>query len=301
MKFSLIIKFFAALIVIGIAFFTYLLVSHVRGNSLGGVFSQIVPKEQEVKPMAQLPTSNSDLPEIDPGSQVFDKAVESLAMGEVAEAKEKLNNVVTTYPRSKSAPEARRILGEMNLDEILSPANMTGKSVHVVRSGEAFLGIATSNKTSLDLMIFLNNLLDLKGLKPGEELIVMPQNFRMMIEPTKKVLTVWDGDRFVKEYPILHVDKAALKLAQKTKISGKSGTVGDKRTMAGSKDYIAASKLIHLEKCPFSIRALPQDLDPKQEAVSSLGKSFFVSKTDMEELTLLFRVGNEVEIRAGTP
>jgi hypothetical protein len=45
----------------------------------------------------------------------------------------------------------------------------------------------------------LNGLLDLKGLQPREELVVMPLELRVMIEPGRKTLSLWDGGRFVKE------------------------------------------------------------------------------------------------------
>ena len=54
----------------------------------------------------------------------------------LAEAREKLTAIVNVFPSSSSAPIARRIVGEMNLDEILSTSHMEGKKIHVVKRGE---------------------------------------------------------------------------------------------------------------------------------------------------------------------
>jgi hypothetical protein len=302
MRLWTLIKLVAGAGVLGVAVFTVMLVWHVRNEPLGGIFSELVPVRFEPKPVVTLPQADADLPEIDPGAKVFEKAAQMIAVGDLAGARERLRTVVSIYPRSKAAPEARRIVGEMNLDDLLSASRMEGKSVHVVRRGESFLGIAAKHNTTLDCIMHLNGLLDLKGLQPDEELIVMPLELRVLIEPSRKVLSLWEASgRFVKEYPVLAMDLAGLKGGLRTKISSKSGLLGTRRVTPGMKDYRDSAKVFALEKSSLQIRSLAPPDPAREDEDLSPGPGFHLAAEDAEELALLLRPGNEVEIRAAGP
>ena len=301
MRLWTLVKLVAGAAVFAVTVFTLMLVWHVRREPLGGIFSELVPVRFEPRPIDMLPQANADLPEIDPGAKVFEKAREMIAVGDLAGARERLRTVVSIYPRSKAAPEARRIVGEMNLDELLSAGHMDGKAVHIVRPGESFLGIAAQYDTTLDCIMHLNGLLDLKGLHPGEEIIVMPLQLRVLVEPGRKVLSLWDGGRFVKDYTLLSMDLAGLKGGLRTKISSKSGLSGERRVTPGMKEYRQSSKVFALEKSPLQIRALDPSAERADGGDLSPGPGFHLAPEDVEELALLLRPGNEVEIRAAAP
>lgn len=301
MRLWTLVKLVAGAAVFAVTVFTLMLVWHVRREPLGGIFSELVPVRFEPRPIDTLPQANADLPEIDPGAKVFEKAREMIAVGDLAGARERLRTVVSIYPRSKAAPEARRIVGEMNLDELLSAGHMDGKTVHIVRPGESFLGIAAQYDTTLDCIMHLNGLLDLKGLHPGEEIIVMPLQLRVLVEPGRKVLSLWDGGRFVKDYTLLSMDLAGLKGGLRTKISSKSGLSGERRVTPGMKEYRQSSKVFALEKSPLQIRALDPAAERADGEDLSPGPGFHLAPEDVEELALLLRPGNEVEIRAAAP
>jgi len=286
------IRIVAGLVVVAVIIFTALMVRHVREEPLGGWFSEMVPVDFEAQPMIALPEADGDLPEIDPGAKVFEKARELVAVGDLVGARDRFRTVVSIYPRSKAAPEARRIVGEMNLDDLLSTSRMESKSVHEVVRGDSYLGIAGKHGTSLDLIMHFNGLMDLKSLQPGDELIVMPLNFRILVEPKKETLSLWDGGRFIKAYPLEAV-VGAPGGDQKTKIKGKSALKGGKRFPPASEGYRGASKVLTVERMPLLIAALPEET-----AVDELARGFYLAPEDMEELALLTRTGNEVEIRS---
>jgi len=301
MRLWTLIKLVAGAVVFGITVITGLLVWHVHNEPLD-IFSEWVPVQIDPKPVVALPQANSDLPEIDPGAKVFEKATEMIAVGDLAGARERLKNVVNIYPRSKAAPEARRIVGEMNLDDLLSAVHMDGKEIHIVRPGESFLGIAAKHNTSLDCIMHLNGLMDLKGLQPGEELIVMPLELRVLIEPGRKALSLWKGGQFIKEYPLLSADMGSHKGGLVTKISSKSGISGDRRVTPGMKDYRESEKVFALEKTSLQIRSAVEDKeDGDDNPATGPGPGFRLPVEDAEELALLLRPGNEVEIRSSGP
>ena len=196
------------------------------------------------------------------------------------------------YPRSKAAPEARRIVGEMHLDEVLSGANMQNKKVYKVMRGDSYLGIAAKHDTNLDMILYLNGLMDLKSLQPGDELVVMPLGFRVLVEPKREALSLWDGGVFIKEYPLRAV-VGAPGGDQKTTIAKKSAVQGGRAHAPATDGYRGASKVLTVERMPLVIAALPDD-----GVTDGLARGFYLSAPDMEELALLTRPGNEVEIRS---
>jgi hypothetical protein len=301
MRLWTLIKLVAGVVVLGVTIFTLMLAWHVQREPLGGIFAELVPVQFEPKPIETLPEADASLPEIDPGAKVFEKAKELIAVGDLPSARERLLMVVNIYPRSKAAPEARRIVGEMNLDDLLSAAHMDGKEVHIVRPGESFLGIAAKHKTTLDCIMHLNGLMDLQGLRPGEELVVMPLELRVLVDPARKTLSLWEGGRFIKEYPLLSMDLGNLKGALRTKISSKAGIVGERRVTPGMKNYRESEKVFALEKSSLQIRSLDFTAGTGEGEDLSPGPGFHVGVEDAEELALLLRPGNEVEIRPSTP
>jgi LysM domain len=289
------IKLLAALGVLAVMTFTGMLAYHTVVAPLGGVFEKIIPDPSEVvrhEPDAEFAKKldSAILPDIDPGEKAFQKAHELLAMGDINEAREKLTTIVNVFPASSRAPSARRIVGEMNLDEILSASHMQGKQTHIVKRGNSYLGIAAEYRTTLDCIMHLNGMLDLKGIQPGDEFIVMPLDFRLLIEPQRKALSIWDGGRFICEYPILHIETTPKLTGGKTKISAKLAELDTRQVLPQSKDYRAASKIIQI--APHSIQIRTAD-----ESDKLAPHGIVLRPRDMEELSLLTRVGNDVEIR----
>ncbi len=289
-------KLLAALCVLAVMGFTGMLAYHVVVTPLGGVFERIIPNPTEIvgkQDDAELlkMLDSAELPDIDPGEKAFQKAHELLALGKLVEAREKLNAIVNVFPSSSSAPIARRIVGEMNLDEILSTTHMEGKKSHTVKRGNSFLGIAGEYKTTLDMITHLNGMMELKNIQPGEELIIMPLDFTILIEPLRKSVSVWQGDRFIREYPIIRIGISGTLAKGKTTISSKAAELAGHRVQPQSKGYRAADKVIQLAKPAVQIRGTAT------ETGDDIPRGIILRSHDMEEISLLTRVGNEVEIR----
>ncbi len=320
------LKLLAAAAVIGVIGFTGMLAYHVAVRPRGGVFEKIIPNPGAVvggRPEVDLAkmVDSAEMPDIDPGERAYQKAHELIALGQLPAAREKLATIVNVFPTSSSAPIARHLVGEMNLDEIFSTTHMEGKQTHLVKRGDSYLGIAAQYKTTLDLIINLNGMQELKNLQPGEELLVMPLEFSLLIEPPKKSLSVWNGGRFICEYPILHMEAAGKLANQRTTIQSKAGQLDARRpksdpksdpkskaksaakpsakadakndakadAKADAKGSVPVGKSLQLAKLPLQIRAY--------SAEDAGSRGIFLSAADIEELFLLTRAGNAVEIR----
>jgi hypothetical protein len=295
------IKFIAAIGVIAVMGFTGMLAYHVAVAPLPGIFEELIPNpaeivgRQEDADFAKM-LDSAELPDIDPGEKAFQKAHELLALGKIPEAREKLTAIVNVFPGSSSAPLARRIVGEINLDEVLSTAHMEGKHRHVVKPGNSFLGIAGQYKTTLDCIMHLNNMTEFGRLQPGDELVVMPLEFRILIETRRKSLSIWEGGRFIREYPILHLNVPGPLLAGRTTIRSKLAELDGRNVSSQSKDYRAAQKILVLAKPTLPIRSAPQP-GAEGEDEDEIPGGIILSAEDIEEISLITRIGNEVEIR----
>lgn len=294
MRIWLIIKIIAGLAVAGVVTFTGMLAYHIVVKPLGGVFEKIIPEAGTVlrttkeEDFAKI-LDAAEMPDFDPGDRAFQKAHDLIATGKIMEGREKLLAIVNVFPTSPAAPAARRIVGQMNLDEILSSDFTQGKSDYEVKSGDSYFAIAGSSDTSLDMLMHLNGMMKLENLQPGDELQLMPLNLRILIEPQRKSASVWDGPKFVCEYPILKFNGAAPS-SGKTVITSRRATLDGKSVPATEKNYRATSKSLQLKSPPIQI--LPYDGNDDAPP-----PGIFLSEADIEELFLLTRTGNEVEIR----
>lgn len=294
MKIWLFIKLIAGFAVLGVVGFTAMLSYHIVVKPLGGIFEEIIPeagtilrveKEEDFAKTLEA----AEMPDFEPGDRAFQKAHVLIAMGQIPEGREKLMVIVNVFPNSPAAPNARRIVGEMNLDEILSSTFREGKTEYEVKRGDSYFAIAGRNDTSLDMLMHLNGMMELKNLQPGDDLLLMPLNFRILIEPQRKAVSVWDGAKFICEYPILNMDGVNLR-SGKTVIDSRRATLDGKNVNSTAKNYRAATKSL-------GIKSPPLQIFPYDETAESPPRGLFLREADVEELFLLTRTGNEVEIR----
>jgi hypothetical protein len=277
------LKFLAAVIVMAVLGATFWYVREVRDRVA-------VPQLEASELLDRI--AEADGAEINPGDLAFERAVELVATGQYEEAEEKLRFIVNFDPGSGAADEARRILGEMHLDRVLSTEDMEGKSIHTVVSGDSFLRIAKQHDTTLDCMMHLNGLHGLDRLHPGDELVVMPLNFDLKVDVTRKRLGLWNEGKIVKTYRIQDLRlPRGVKGVARTQVKNKLGFYQGRTCSTTHENYRASSKVLTLGVRGLQIRGVPA---ADEEAP---GNGFFVTEEDMEELVLLIRAGNDVEIR----
>lgn len=277
------LKFLATLVVFAVLGATCWYVREVRDRVA-------VPQLEDSELLEQMATGEGA--EINPGDLAFERAVELVATGRYDEAEEKLRFIVNFDPNSGAADEARRILGEIHLDRVLSTEDMEGKSIYKVVGGDSFLKIAKKHETTLDCIMHLNGLQGMDRLHPGDELVVMPLNFDLKLDVERKRLSLWKAGNFVKTYRILDTRvPRGLSRVTRTQVRNKTGVHEGKAYPTTSDFYRGASKVLTLAVRGLQIRGVPgEDEDDP-------GNGFFLAEADMEELVLLLRAGNAVEIR----
>lgn len=272
-----VVKVLAALIVLAALGGTAVLVERLKEEST-------VPRLREVKVEGST---------VEPDEIAFERAREFLATGQFEEARVKLEFIVTLYPGSPSAAEGRRILGELNLDDLLSTEVMDGKVMYTVKSGDNFTKIALQHETTLDCIMHMNGLQRMDKLYPGNELVLLPLNFNIKIDVPRKRLSLFREGHFLKAYQLLSArTRRGAKGTLRSKIGQKIGiSNGSRISPVRHESYRAAQKVLILDHQGLQLREV---VEADEE---NSGRGFFLSESDMEELALLLRVGNEVEVR----
>jgi len=291
-----ILRILSAAIVLTVVGFTATLAYHVNVRPVGGTFSRLLPEPGSLDPHLEAVVyaqslENREIPDIEPGEQAFRKAREMMAMGQMEEAKIKLTTIFNIFPNSSVARNARRIVGEMNLDHILGDRPAPGSSIHRVRAGDSYLGIAAKYQTSIDMMIHLNSMERLRGIRPGDEIEVMPLNYRMLIEPRRQAVSLWDGGTFVCEYTALSMTGVPDRPA-KTSIQRKIAELGGANVPAHDEWFSTSEKFLQLASPSLQIRAWKEPAEGEEPP-----RGILLEAADMQELALLTRPGNTVEIR----
>ncbi|SHJ27934.1 LysM domain-containing protein [Rubritalea squalenifaciens DSM 18772] len=246
------------------------------------------PVEEVEQLVEKLEVDN--LPDVTPGERAFESARELLTVGDYLAAEEKLKYVTTYYPTAPSAKEARRILGEMNMDRLFSGVGDSGQKTYTVQRGDSFLKIARENQTNLDLIRLLNGLDRVDRLHPGDELIVMPLNLRLVVDVRQELIELWKGSQYIKAYDPMIMQVPKGQGSVKTKISDVEAKADGRVTNSSKTNYRSSEKIFVFAKPQMVIRS-PGDY-PKEGF-----EGVILSDADIEELALLLRSGNSVEIR----
>ena len=234
-------------------------------------------------------------PRIVLGNPAFEKARTLLDRGEFENARLKLEEIVMKYPSTPAEREAYRVLGDMRLDDVMEHRPEAGKYIYKVKSGDSYLQIVSRHKTNLDLLKYMNNLTRIDRLRPNDELLVMPLNFSLRIVPRLNQLFLVDKKGDVIKYYEPLVDMTVSKNEGKpkrvtTSIESIRAYYNGKRVNSTRDSYRYAAKRIRISNPLINIVGEDTELDDNFRGI-------ILSRLDIEELALLLRASNTVEIR----
>lgn len=273
-----------ALISLGVLSLCLIVVHYIWNN-------QIEPERQlqiQVNEIKKLPKVR-----IDHGSHLYEQAVSLIQTGALLGGIEKLHELIKYYPESKYFDESNRIIGEVNSDHLLSRDSGEGKKEYTVKRGDALRLIAQKHETTVGYLLHVNGRMGSK-LQPGDQLIVCPLRFSILINLKAKTIVLRNSeDKLFKSYELV-----GIRLPQGCPSSFdslvKGLVVGDGTRFVeiGSTEYVNAAKEIRCERRGITIRSLTGVEDKDKYATG-----FFVSHDDIEELALLVRSGSSIHVR----
>ncbi|MBL9151763.1 MAG: LysM peptidoglycan-binding domain-containing protein [Verrucomicrobiales bacterium] len=250
------------------------------------------------------PKTKRELPDL--GIREFEAAQALLIDGEWAAARDRLHYLMEYYPDSKAYNEAKHIVGEINMDLLLSPTPIPGKEEHLVKSGDLLAPLARRYQTTINYMMRAGGRLN-HLIYPGDRLIVYPLNFRLRISLGKQTVTVLtpDDGKFFKDYEIRSVNlPPALKPPVSAKIAEMVAWHEGRAVTFESPNYFDADKWIRADKVGLFIRAQPEEAASTDQASAekggasdpSGGLGVKVDRADLEEMFAFLRASNAIEL-----
>lgn len=281
-------------------------------------YMNVLLKESQVeKDIAAM--KGKDRPRIDPGLRRFEAAVDLIREGKIDEGRDALYKLRLQFPDSAACPEAMRIIGEINLDQLYSHEHKAGKKDYIVQPGNTLLGIATKNDTTVDSIIRMNGLMSTL-LQPGDHLTLIPMDFHLGVDVSSKQVMllrkVGDKEYLFKVYDAKDVRlPPGTRLPVEMELAGKNATHEGKTILSTDPNYAAAEKWISGTKAGVIIRTPPVvKATPAEEPKAAVAKGsspdampapapsaaaetgIFLSREDIEELFALVRKGSKLSL-----
>ncbi|MFC4994312.1 LysM peptidoglycan-binding domain-containing protein [Rubritalea tangerina] len=298
MSFSTLIRFFAAIMVLSALAVTLVVAKRAfserdeKEAPASKVEAMLPAKQASDEAIAALVSKLEveNLPDVTPGERAFESARDLLEKGDFVAAEEKLKYVNTYYPTAVSAPEARRILGEMNMDRLFDGKEFAQFVEYEVKRGDSFFKIVRDHETHLDMLMFLNDMTRTDKLHPGDKFRLLALNYRLVVNIPRMTVSLWDGPRYIKGYEIRKSTLPSGSEIRKTKLIAKEAVYGEKRVSLPSSDFRRAEKVLVLKNPQVEIR-------PYREVDEGAVAALYLDASDVEELALLTRPSNSVEIR----
>ena len=230
---------------------------------------------------------------VDHGAHLYDQAVSLMQDGELLGGIEKLHELIKYYPESKYFEESNRIIGEVNSDHLLSRDSSEDKAEHIVKRGDALRLIAQKYDTTVGYILHVNGRMGSK-LQPGDQLIVCPLNFSVLVNLKNKSISLRNAnDKLFKTYELVgsRLPQGCPSSLDST-IEGLVVGDGARFIGIGSPEYIDATKEIRCGRRGLPIRSLTGEEEKDKYATG-----FFVSNDDIEELAVLVRSGSAIYVR----
>ena len=234
-------------------------------------------------------------PKIDISLPEFQAAAQLRQDGRLAEARSALNSFLQKFPNGLHTEEAKELLGNINVEILLSNYPSPEKQTYVVKRGDVLARVAQKTKSSPELIVRTNNLSN-NMLRIGQTLLISHPDFTLFIQRKTQNIVLLDRGNFFKQYHI-----RTIKLAGKqpprlnTKVAEVMAWKGDKRVGFGTKEYNGSVRWIRLNTPGYIIYS---ELPPERASgsVAPPPSGFGLAAGDVEELSSLVNAKTAVTI-----
>ena len=233
-------------------------------------------KEQRGEVIAA-PTPDISLPE-------FQAAAKLRQEGKLPEARTALTALIEKYPNGLHLEEAKDMLGEVNVEILLSRTPSPEKTEYTVKSGDVLARIAQKVKSTPELIMRMNKL-NSTMLRIGEKLWISHPEFSLVVQRKAQLVVLLDKGAFFKQY---HVKEVKLPPKQPPRTTTKVAEVmawkGGKRVGFGTKEYVGSTRWIRLGTPGYILYSMPDGTRPNVDQpapATGLG----MAASDVEELS----------------
>jgi len=238
---------------------------------------EIAVRHEQRGDVTLAPTSDISLPEFQAAAQLRQES-------KLIEARDALSAFIQKYPTDLHAEEAKDLLGEVNVDILLSRTPSPEKQEYIVKSGDVLAAISRRLKTTPELIMRMNNMSGTM-LHIGDRLLISHPEFSIVIQRKAKLVVLLDHGVFFKQY---HVREEKLSLKQPAKVTTKvSETMAwrdGKRVGFGTKEFLGSTRWIRLSAPAYTLYSVSDSAHPditQPPPPQGLG----LDATDLEELS----------------
>lgn len=274
----LFVLFLAVVIFGGAAFFGYNL-----------FFKQDIAVQKERK--GELPQE----PKIDISLPEFQAAAKLRQDGKISEARAALLAFIARFPSGPHTEEAKDLLGEINVDILLSRTPSPEKQEYIVQKGDVLQNVARKVKSTPELIMRMNNM-NSTMLHIGEKLLISHPEFSLFVQRKAKLAVLLDHGNFFKQY---HIQEEKLGPKQPPKVTTKVAEVmafrDGKRVGFGTREYVGSTRWIRLGSPSYTLYSVADGAHPNLEQPpppSGIG----LAAGDVEELSSLVNKNMPVTI-----
>jgi LysM repeat protein len=265
--------------------FVLLLALVIFGGAAWFGYNSFVKEEIAVKKEQSGEVTPPPAPDI--GLPEFQAAAQLQQDGKLTDAREALIAFIQKYPSGKHLDEARDLLGEVNIDILLSRHPSPEKIEYTVKPGDVLAKIARKLKTTPEMIMRMNNMSGTM-LHIGEHLLISHPDFSIVIQRKPNLVVVLNHGTFFRQY---HVREAKLPPKQSAKITAKVAETmawkGGKRVGIGNKEYLSSTRWIRLAGAPsYTLYSVPDTTHPNLEQPPP-PTGFGLAASDVEELSSL--------------
>ena len=278
------IKLLKALVILG-------LVTMLVGGGAGAYYFLIQqPKEQDEKEAHAAAPDGQPTP--DPSTPDFEKIRDLRRNQQYADAHAAAEAFLMRYPDSAYRDDAETMLGELNVQDLMSNAPGPDKIDYTVQRGDVIDRVAHKTRCNEELL-FQANGLDRTMLRIGQKLRIPQVDFAVEVHLKQHKVVVLNHGRFFRSYLIENSKPVARKFPDiHTKVQEKIATKDGRRVAFGAKDYPGSLRSLTLAGQPgYTINAEEETPD-KPPGNSGIA----LNPSDAEELHTLVSVGTPVTI-----
>jgi LysM repeat protein len=274
--------------------FAFLLAVVIFGSAAFFGYHIIVKPELAVR--AEQSGQVPDEPRIDVSLPEFQAASKLRQDGKLGEARTALTQFLQKYPTSPNAEAAKDLLGDTNMDILLSRYPSPEKQEYIVKSGDVLARVATKMKTTPELIMRTNNLSGTM-LRVGERLLISRPEFSLFIQRKSQAVVLLDKGAFFKRYRVRTIKLPPKQPARiTTKVAETMAWRDGKRVGFGTKEYIGSARWIRLATPGHVLYPEPSAAGAQPGGVPPPPTGFGMVAHDVEELSSLVNSKTAVTI-----
>ncbi len=231
-------------------------------------------------------------------SPEFQAAAKLRQDGQLTGARSALTHFLQKFPTGLHSDEAKDLLGDVNMDILLSKYPSPEKQQYIVKRGDVLARVAMKTKTTPELIMRTNNLNGIM-LHVGDRLLISHPDFSVFIQRKSQTVTLLDKGNFFKRYRI-RSQKLATTAKQAPRVTAKVAEVmawrDGKRVGFGTKEYKGSARWIRLTAPGYVLYPEAEAGKPPPGGVPPPPNGLGLAASDMEELSSLVNSKTAVTI-----